>query len=167
MNRSPHTYGTGRDPAKKDSHLIPIVILLLCCIAIHGLTFLYLQRRDAVKPTRSPALDLEDFSEDLAEEDSILEDCCGLGLQFSELSDMQQAYWSLPDGVFVEQIEKTSPAYESGLRPGDLLIKVGSFPVDEPQECLDAFQQYCGKDQLELTYYREGTEYTIRVCPQP
>ena len=167
MSQFPHTYGTGRDPAKKDSHFVPIVILLLCCIAVHGITFLYLNRKEETPATRSPTLKMEDFSDELTEDEAPLEDCCGLGLQFSELSDSQQAYWSLPEGVFVEQIEKTSPAYKAGLRPGDLLLQVGSFPVDDPTECLDAFEKYCGQDQLELTYYREGTEYTIRILTQP
>ena len=167
MSQIPHTYGTGRDPEKKDSHLLPITILLLCCIAVHGLTFLYLNRKEETPASRSPTLMLEDFSDELTEEEASLEDCCGLGLQFSELSDTQQAYWSLPEGVFVELVEKTGPAYKAGLRPGDLLLQVGNIPVDDPSECLNAFQTYCGQGQLELTYYREGAQYTICVNPQP
>lgn len=167
MSQNPHTYGTGRDPARKDSHLVQIVLLLLCCVAIHGLTFLYLRSKDTTNSSETPNLELEEFSDNLAEEDPALQDCCGLGLQFSELSDTEQNYWSLPDGVFVEQIDTDSPAYSAGLRPGDLLVRVGTYPVNDPGECSSAFRQYCGKPSLELTYYREGAEYTICVYPQP
>ncbi len=165
MSHNPHTYGTGRDPARKNSHLTPIVILLLCCVVIHSLTFLYLRWKDrGIKTTPIPTLALEEFSQDIAEGTESLEDGCGLGLQFSELSDSQQAYWSLPEGVFIEQIEKNGPAYEAGLRPGDLLLQVGNEPVDDPRECLEALQKYCGQS-LSLIYYREGQEYAIVIDP--
>ena len=45
MEQIPNSYGTGRDPDKKDSHRIPIALLLLCCVAIHGFTFLYLSQK--------------------------------------------------------------------------------------------------------------------------
>ena len=168
MNHQPNTYGTGCDPEKKRSYRSLILLLLLSSAAIHALTFLYLKSREYRPDRQEPTLSLEELSKEHPQEVTIAQDCCGLGLQLSDLNEMQQRYWSLPDGVFVEQIEATSSAYAAGLRIGDLLLQIENRTVNDLEECLDAFEEFCGEADLELTYYRDGQQSSITIpldCP--
>ena len=163
MHQDPSSYGTGRDPQRKGSLLIPLVMLLLSCVTIHALTLLYMGRREEPVRRGPEGFSLEELPTQAQPETERIRDDCGLGLELSDVSEIQQRYWSLPDGVFVEQIETQSAAYAAGLRPGDLLLKIEDRKVSDPEDCLEILRDSLQEDEVELTYYREGREYTLTV----
>ncbi|MBR6826249.1 MAG: PDZ domain-containing protein [Oscillospiraceae bacterium] len=163
MHQDPSSYGTGRDPQRKGSLLIPIIMLLLSCVTIHALTLLYMGHREEPVRRGPEGFSLEELPTQEPPETERIRDDCGLGLELSDVSEIQQRYWSLPDGVFVEQIETQSAAYAAGLRSGDLLLEIENRKVSDPEDCLEILRDSLEEEAVELTYYREGKEYTVTV----
>lgn len=163
MYTDPNSYGTGKDPRRRASHLIPVLLLLLSCVTIHALTLLYLSNREDPPKEDHKGLSMEELPTEEAQSTATLRDNCGLGLELSDISEVQQRYWSLPDGVFVEQIETDSAAYAAGLRSGDLLLEIEDQTVSAPEDCLELLEEHCEEASLELVYYRDGKEYSLRI----
>ncbi len=162
MYSDPNSYGTGRDPRGRGNHVIPVLLLLLSCITVHALTLLYMGslNRETDKGTDSLSLDELPMRE---EREAVLEDNCGLGLELSDVNELQQQYWELPDGVFVEQIREDSAAYIAGLRSGDLLLQIEDRTVSDPEDCLELLEEFCQAEDLELIYYRDGEEHSLLI----
>lgn len=157
------SYGTGRDPQQKGSYSIPIMLLLLSSIVIHGLTLLYIYTRQANLQESEGTFLLEELQTQNPSYGGLVKDRCGLGLQLSDIDEIQQRYWSLPDGAFIEQIDTDSNAYRAGLRSGDLLVQVGERQIFDADSCLEALEEHCKNSTLRLVYYRDGTEYRLEI----
>ena len=162
MYTDPNSYGTGRDPQRKGNHMIPVLLLLLTCITVHALTLLYLGSVDPVTDEGIDSLSLEEIPM-RGDMGDTLEDNCGLGLELSDVSELQQQYWELPDGVFVEQIREDSAAYTAGLRSGDLLLQIEDRTVSDSESCLELLEEFCQAEDLELIYYRDGEEHALLI----
>ncbi len=64
-------------------------------------------------------------------------------------------------GVFVTRILKESPAYQAGLRPGDVIVEINKQPVEDPLEVdFINWDLFIG-DPVEMKYFREGKFFTI------
>ncbi len=163
MASEPNSYGTGRDPQRTGNYLIPVLFLLLFCVAVHGLTLLYLNKRNQSSQRSETSLSLEELPTKEHEEVLPIQDNCGLGLELSDISEIQQRYWSLPGGVFIEQIRTDSNAYKAGLRSGDLLVQIEDQKISNAEDCLEILSTFCEKEELELVYYRDGEEHRLRV----
>jgi C-terminal processing protease CtpA/Prc len=81
----------------------------------------------------------------------------GLGLSFSDTSD----------GILIEDIDKTGPAYENGLRVGDMIIRAKSgnneITIEMGVEQLAALIQAPYVKKLEITLIREESQYVFTV----
>lgn len=163
MYTDPNSYGTGRDPRRGGHHVIPVLLLLLSCITVHALTLLYLSARDHRASGNADNLSLEEIPLEGNREEEVLRDSCGLGLELTDVNEIQQQYWALPDGVFIEQIETDSVAYMAGLRSGDLLLEIRDQTVSDTEECLELLEESCQEGSLELIYYRDGAEHALRI----
>ncbi|MGC8737255.1 MAG: S1C family serine protease [Candidatus Hydrogenedens sp.] len=69
-------------------------------------------------------------------------------------------------GVFVTRILKESPAYQAGLRPGDVIIEINRQPVEDPSDVdFINWDLFIG-DSVEMKVFREGKilnmKFTIR-----
>lgn len=74
------------------------------------------------------------------------------------------------DGVLVASVMAQSPAADAGLKPGDLLLKVGERPVNVRfMEQLPEFNQLIAElplgEPVELVFRRNGEEQTVTVTP--
>ena len=161
-----NSYGTGRAPEKKPSHL-PIILLLL---AIFAATQLIAHSHDSSESSPAPtkkndALLLPEQAS--SDETALLPDGCGLGLTLGDLSEPQRKYWSLPSGVYIEEIDESSAAHAAGLRAGDVIVQVGASKVHDAQSCMQALQKQTRSDVLTLHYYREGKEYRAEIPLHP
>lgn len=157
------SYGTGRDPRRKNSYLIPIIFLLLSSIAIHGVTLLYLRTQKELSQEDPNPLLLEELPARSHSYQEPIKDKCGFGLELSDISEIQQRYWSLPDGAYIEQVETDSIAYRAGLRSGDLLVQIGDRKIVDASSCMEILEEYCKQPSLYLVYYRDGTEHHLRI----
>ena len=79
-----------------------------------------------------------------------------LGIQVAGIEEAERSTLGLPDrfGVMVEDIATDSPARSSGLRPGDVILEVGSTPVESGAHFGDLIGQYNSGDILRLRIRR-------------
>ena len=79
--------------------------------------------------------------------------------------------WEIPfdlmeeglSGALIEWVEPDGPAYEAGLREGDIITAVDDRPVDEDHPLDTRIRRYDPDDRVEITYWRGDRERTIRV----
>lgn len=76
---------------------------------------------------------------------------------------------SIPDmsggvtGVRISGTRTGSPADLAGMREGDIIRRIGRFPVDDLQGMTDALRAHRPGDQVEIEVEREGRRLTLRV----
>jgi S1-C subfamily serine protease len=63
----------------------------------------------------------------------------------------------------ITDIITTTPATDSGLRPGDILLQVGKVKVREPEDVLDASFFITAGDTVPITVVRGGEKITFNV----
>lgn len=69
-----------------------------------------------------------------------------------------------PDGgALVQQVADGSPAADAGLRPGDVLVRVGDVDVDDPDAVVARVQAAAVGERLTVAYLRDGTEQQATV----
>ncbi|HSU86006.1 MAG TPA: S1C family serine protease [Chthoniobacterales bacterium] len=61
------------------------------------------------------------------------------------------------------QIRKNTPAADSGLQPGDILLQVGNMPVHQPEDVIDASFFISAGDSVPITVMRGGDKLTVNV----
>ena len=87
-----------------------------------------------------------------------------LNLEVSEVTKPMQIYWHLPAGVIVNRISSNSNAYRAGLRPGDVLLKIGQISLSNPGDYLEALSSYAAGETVRIYLFREGKTYYADVC---
>lgn len=86
-----------------------------------------------------------------------------LGLQVSDLEEVERRYWELPEGVVIDQAAINGSGYLAGLRAGDLITAVGGVPIRNTQDFHQAVEDCDGSMTVE--YYRKGQEYQVEITP--
>jgi serine protease Do len=71
----------------------------------------------------------------------------------------------LPDqrGVLIARVQPGSPAAASGLRRGDVIVKLANHEVSEPAELRILTAGLDAGSQVPLVFYREGAPQTVNV----
>jgi serine protease Do len=59
-----------------------------------------------------------------------------LGLELAPLSEDQRQQLGVPDGALVANVNPGSPAEDSGLQSGDVILRVGQHKVTSPNEAV-------------------------------
>ena len=65
--------------------------------------------------------------------------------------------------VEIAEIVGLSPATDSGMRPGDILLQVGKVKVHEPEDVLDASFFITAGDTIPITVVRDGEKLTFSI----
>ncbi|WP_119419945.1 DegQ family serine endoprotease [Desertibaculum subflavum] len=91
-----------------------------------------------------------------------------LGLALAPLDSSARARFGLQDdvkGAVITGIKDDSPAAEAGLRPGDVITKVGSTAVASPSDVADAVQQHKKSDNkaIALLVLRRGVSQYVAL----
>ncbi|NLC33411.1 MAG: PDZ domain-containing protein [Clostridiales bacterium] len=60
----------------------------------------------------------------------------------------------LPNGAYVSEVEKGSPADQAGLKPGDIIVEVDKTIVPSHEELIKKLAGYSVGDKVEVTYFR-------------
>lgn len=66
-------------------------------------------------------------------------------------------------GVLVSDTEADSPGEKSGLKRGDIIVKVDGFTVTSPKEIVNIFQGALPGETVNLTVYREKTYLDLEL----
>ena len=88
-----------------------------------------------------------------------------LGLEPQDLSDEQAAQLGLTNGagVVVANILVKSPAFEAGVRPGDIIIRLGSDPVHSAQEVVSKVAALKPGSPITLALRRAGQTFDVKI----
>ena len=93
--------------------------------------------------------------EKLAKEDSGY-----LGVSLVDLSDKMRIMYSMPSGAFVEEVYSDSPADQSGLQRGDIIMKIDGQTVSNGSAVIDLLQYYAPGETVDVVIARsDAGEY--------
>ena len=79
-----------------------------------------------------------------------------LGISGANMSQAIARRYDLPadSGVLVVEVDPRGPAYEAGMRVGDVIIQVGSHPVKEMKDILMSLSKLAIKEEVEVGFIR-------------
>lgn len=90
-----------------------------------------------------------------------------LGITAQEITSFYQHYYSIPQGVYVTQVESGSDCYAQGLRSGDILTHFNGTPITGSDTLRSLLQATLPGDSVSLTVYRSGTQRQMTVTLGP
>lgn len=86
-----------------------------------------------------------------------------LGVSMQMLTDELKAQFGVERGVVVSDVVAGDPAEQAGVKPGDVIVKVGEKAVDEPYDVQFAVLDFDPGDKIPLRIVRSGKEITVEV----
>jgi S1-C subfamily serine protease len=101
-----------------------------------------------------------------------------LGVQSRPVNRLVSSYYDLrgPDGqlltagVLVERVVAGSAAEKAGLAPGDVILKINEFQLDEEHPLVNVLTRFRPGDKVRLTVVRDGKilqmEATLGTRPE-
>ncbi len=89
------------------------------------------------------------------------------GINLVPVDDALRSHLKLPkdQGLLVTALEPNSPAAQAGLKPNDVLLKLGDAPLST-QLNLEAGLKAAGDKPVALLLYRDGSARKIQVLPR-
>ena len=66
----------------------------------------------------------------------------------------------------LDTVQSGSPAYEAGMRAGDTIVAINGVRTGTWEKVVSEISSYDGEGSLEITYERDGEEYTASVTPE-
>ncbi|HEY4822356.1 MAG TPA: PDZ domain-containing protein, partial [Candidatus Bathyarchaeia archaeon] len=72
-------------------------------------------------------------------------------------------------GVLVFEVDQRGPAYEAGLRVGDIIVQIGSHEIRQMKDVLSALSKLRINDEVEASLLRLGTrrKTSLRLMEAP
>src|SRR5213078_2431146 len=96
-----------------------------------------------------------------------------LGIYGTTLNEALARRYDLPadSGVLVVEVDARGPAYESGLRVGDVIIGIGSQEINQMKDVLAALSKHEIREEVEIRFIRmtnkRATRLLLRESPIP
>ncbi len=84
-----------------------------------------------------------------------------LGVSTIELSEQLADYFGVRHGVLVSEVEEDTPAEESGIKAGDVIVSVDRESVDSPSELREIIRDFEEGDEVNITVIRKEQEQTF------
>ncbi|MBQ8831249.1 MAG: trypsin-like peptidase domain-containing protein [Oscillospiraceae bacterium] len=85
------------------------------------------------------------------------------GIGVRTVDSMTAQYYNMREGAFVNNVETGSCAEKAGLKPGDIIIKLGDDVVKSTEDLQAAKNAYSAGDTVAVTVYRSGEELVLYV----
>lgn len=88
-----------------------------------------------------------------------------LGVQVHELDNDLAPYFKVEpkSGALILEVTKESPAAKAGLKSGDIITKVGDEFVRDPDDLIEALNDFEEGDKVAITYVRQGKTATLEA----
>ncbi len=94
-----------------------------------------------------------------------------LGISGANLNQALARRYDIPtdSGVLVVEIDSRGPAYEAGLRVGDVLVELGSQKVREMKDVISALSKHQVREYVDVRFVRLGgrRSASIRLIESP
>lgn len=85
------------------------------------------------------------------------------GITVATVDSMTAQYFNMREGVFVKSVEAGSCAEKAGLKPNDIILKLGDDVVKSTEDLQAAKSAYSAGDTVAVTVYRSGEELVLYV----
>jgi len=86
-----------------------------------------------------------------------------LGIQYRFIVKDVAILNNVPQGVYIQDVVDNSPAEKAGVKPGDMVTKINGQSIDSENKVSDIVSKSQIGTHLELTIWRDGKEYTLKV----
>jgi serine protease Do len=88
-----------------------------------------------------------------------------IGVRIQDVSQEQAKAAGLNDvsGVFVESVTDGGAAAQSGMKQGDIIQKVGEYPVNNVPMLQEQVAKYRPGDKVQVTVWRDGKSQSVEV----
>ena len=178
-NKNP-LYQTGvTAPPKTYSGIIAVLLVLVIflggVVSILGLMNIHLFRKLTRQQEEGAAMAFEtcavqaettDWSLAIYEEPQNIErsdDRPSLGVMGQQISPFYAEYYSVPQGVYITQVDPDSDAWLQGIREGDILLSFSGTRITGSDSLHAALSQKLPGDRVAVCVYRKGHHYDFNV----
>jgi S1-C subfamily serine protease len=101
-------------------------------------------------------------------ENTIRRGSIGVRLQFRSFKGQERSQWEQKGGaIVVDDPLAESPAFESGLRRGDVIVRFEGKAVQEPGAMVRLLNRTSIGRACALAYLRENTLHEVEITPRP
>lgn len=86
-----------------------------------------------------------------------------LGISGEHLPAAVRAYWRLPDGIYISEVDPDSDAWAKGIQPGDIILAINGTQVTTVDQLEVVKNQYAAGDTVTLRIYRGGEQFDVDI----
>jgi serine protease Do len=88
-----------------------------------------------------------------------------IGMRIQGIDEGIAKYYNLKDtkGVIVTQVMRNSPASKSGIEPGDIIIQVENYKINNENIIQGVFQEFRRDQTIKIKLLRETKELTLQM----
>lgn len=86
-----------------------------------------------------------------------------VGIQGQAVSLNAQVFWHYPSGVVITGLLEESDAAQKGLEKDDIIVRFNGEGISSLDDLVAAKSSLTAGDEVELTIYRGGSYYSVRV----
>jgi serine protease Do len=86
-----------------------------------------------------------------------------LGISGESLSTFYQHYYRLPAGLYITEVAMNSPAYQTGIEPGDLLLQVDDSRIITMEDLNAVLYRHQIGDTVNVVIYRAGQRASVNL----
>ena len=96
-----------------------------------------------------------------------------LGIYGTTLNEMLARRYELPaeSGVLIVEVDPRGPAYESGLRVGDIIVGINSQEVKQMKDVVATLSKHSTREEVDVWFIRLGarrsSKLRLREAPLP
>jgi serine protease Do len=87
------------------------------------------------------------------------------GMEFTSMTDQLIYRYRLPyvQGLLVTSVNKNGPAYECGIMPGDIIVRIGRERVISEMHAMALLREYEVGEKMEIELIRDGDLYQTEM----
>ncbi len=88
-----------------------------------------------------------------------------IGLSIQSIDDGIVRYYDLKSnkGVIVTKVVPKSPADKAGLKPGDIIIEIENFRINNEQTLFGVFQEFRSGQEISVKFLRDNSEFNRKM----
>lgn len=88
-----------------------------------------------------------------------------IGMSIQSIDDGIVRYYDLKSkkGVIVTKVVPKSPADKAGFKPGDIIIEIENFRINNEQTLFGVFQEFRAGQEISVKFLRDNSEFTRKM----